>query len=284
MANKSYASLADFKARMPGPPPANYDAVFLQILQQASLSVDSVVHRHFETWEGVRYFDGADGNGLNADLIAIDDLLSASEIALDLDSSQSYASVLAATDYRLYANGMNLNGYPKVWLKATAMSHYPDLAPGIDGGIRITGVFGYGDGESATPYMDSGDGIQDNPLTSAARTLTVSNGNLFSPGMTLRVESEQIYVSWVGGASLTVVRGVNGTLPAVHAKNTPIYIYRYPEDVAEAVILQANRDWQRRLSPTQATIDNPITGSIPVFKGLDPDIAQKLNAYVIRYK
>ena len=60
-------------------------------------------------------------------------------------------------------------------------------------------------------------------------------------GHTLLVDSEQLFVRRYSGSTLTVDRGVNGTVAAAHAAGSAIDVYEYPGPVAEATIILAAR-------------------------------------------
>lgn len=79
--------------------------------------------------------------------------------------------------------------------------------------------------------------MQDNPLSSGATTLTVSDADgtdvdgvspRFQVGHLLRIESEYLRVIAVdtGTNQLTVQRGVHGTTAASHAQDTAIETYQ----------------------------------------------------------
>ena len=87
-------------------------------------------------------------------------------------------------------------------------------------------------------------------------------------GQTLLVDSEQLYVRGRSEDSLTVERGVNGTVPAAHEAGAPVWIYDYPAPVAGATLLQAVRLWR---APNRTA---PGTDG-----GLDPEARLLLSGY-----
>ena len=97
--------------------------------------------------------------------------------------------------------------------------------------------------------------------------VTVSDRAGIEAGDTLLVESEQMYVRSYNGATLTVVRGVNGTAAAAHDGGTPVEVFEYPGPVVEAVVLQASR-LQRR-----------SVGAAESGAGLDEDVRLMLGMY-----
>lgn len=251
-----------------------YDADLRRILENASIQIDDLCHRSFQPIEGIQYSDGQ-GSTL---MFKYFDILSLSAFKLDQDGSGNYATTITTDDYVMYP----LNHPAKTHCKISNRSSIGGFASNIKAGVKLTGVFGYGDGKSATPYYLSGDSLAAAITTTTATTLTVSTGTLFSAGNAIRVDSEQMYVKSVSSNTLTIDRGCNGTTAATHLISTTIYIYSYPGPIVEATLLLASRDWKRRESPTMATVGNYELGLIPVWKGLDPDMVKKIDRYIKR--
>lgn len=253
-------------------------SALLRMLETASETIDRICHRHFNTWEGIQYFDG-----VARVLVPDEDILSITEIDLDQDGSQTYSKTLATSDYLVYPlSGPQL--FPKYMIKLPINTSVGSLASSIPAGIKITGVFGYGNGLSATPYSDSGDSVQDNPMTISQSTLTVTNpgGNTFSPGQTLRIGSEQMYVTAVLGTTVNVVRGVNGTTATSHIKTTEIYIYQYPSPVVDETLLLATAIWKQRENPAAYMSGSTATGTYTITKDAEKLTADRLWSYIKR--
>jgi len=108
--------------------------------------------------------------------------------------------------------------------------------------LVIAGVWGWSQDTSPTTTTLS------SAITSTtATTVAVTSGAVFSPGNTLVVDSEQMYVSSISTNDLTVIRGVNGTTAAVHDNASTVARYIYPADVTMvaadiARILYRDRD------------------------------------------
>ena len=272
---KAYATLTQLKSFLTNTVTTN-DTDLLRYVEDASIQIDDICHRHFNTWEGVQYFDGA-ARTLNID----EDILSVTSIATDEDGSQTYSTTLLTSDYILYPiNGLPL--YPKYMVKLALNASVGSFASSILAGVKITGVFGYGNGLSAAPYADSG--LTGTAGTALTTTLTLSAEGTVQAGNTLRLDTEQMYVQAVsnnGTKTATVVRGVNGTVAATHS-TSEVYIYSYPGPVVESCLLQAARDFKRRESPVQATVGSAEMGIVPVNKGVDPDVTDKLKRYIKR--
>lgn len=250
----------------------NEDTELLELLNAASRAVDNYTRRWYYVKEETRYCDGSGSP------VFLDDILSVTTFKLDEDGDATYESSMASTDYHLYP----LNGFPKTWAKLSVDSDYGGFASGIVKGIEIVGTFGYGDGESATPYSDSGDDVESDPLTAAATTCTVNDGDHFAVGQTIRIESEQCYISGIATNTLTISRGANGTTAASHAQNTDIYIYQYPDPIVEATLIQSMRWWKRRESAFQDMVGSPEVGGLVAYKGMDADLELMVKPYIKR--
>lgn len=106
--------------------------------------------------------------------------------------------------------------------------------------ITVTGTWGWHD-DWANAWRVSGDTVQNNPLSSSAISMTVSDADgldaenntpRFQVGQLLKIEAEYVRVLAVNTATnvLTVLRGVNGTTAVSHALNTAVTIYQPAQD------------------------------------------------------
>ena len=118
-------------------------------------------------------------------------------------------------------------------------------------GVAISGIWGYGDvREDAGMRVAAGSavGIGDGTVTVAS--VSADAAIPLSAGHTVRIGDEQLYVTGAaageGATTLSVQRGVNGTDAAAHAAGAGLTVYRYPEAVAEACLLQAAVWWRER--------------------------------------
>lgn len=245
-----YALPSHFSGRLPA---AALDTpLLLQLIEMASREVDGLCKRSsegdlgFYVKHGARYFGGCSAYDL-----VVDDLLSISELATD-DGTETWPNVWAAEDYRLWP----WNSWPKMKIERTGNGDYDFLtnrsAPyyarnygersGRD--VRITGKFGYGDGRRQEPWNL----IPNVTITLAdasTTTATTSTNDAVEPGSTLLVENEQIYVSAVDSATLTVERAVNGTTAAAHAA-VAVSIAAYPNLVTMAVLNLVVDYWKHK--------------------------------------
>ena len=113
----------------------------------------------------------------------------------------------------------------------------------LEKAMKITGLWGYGDGQSATPYTASS--VTATVATTTGTTVTVSADDVIEAGHTILVESEQMFVTAVGTGSFTATRGVNGTTAATHTTKT-ISTYDYPAAIRRATLSEAASAYTQR--------------------------------------
>jgi hypothetical protein len=283
MAQKSYATfnqLTDAGYLGAGATLTSYQTTLQRMLENASEQMDHFCYRHFDTWEGIMYFDGT-GNLFAPN----EDILSISEIALDMDGSQDWATTLDSDEYFMYPLS-GANSYPKLYLKMSHLSSVGAFASGIKSGIKITGVFGHGDGYSATPYHDSGAVVNTGGITNSATTHALASGKgaLFSAGNTIRIDNEQFYITNVSTDTLTfqTPRGRNGTTAAAHLAAATIYIYDYPGPVTEATLLLATGWWKQRENPATYMSGDQMTGTYTITRDMEKIIVKRLDHHIKR--
>jgi len=260
-------------------------ARMLAVLEAVSRLIDAHTRRRFFVETATKYYDGTVGVGRVVDMYSerlteyesrlyVDDLLAVSSIAMDSDGDAAWEDVLAATDYVLYP----YNSYPKSRIDLDLRQG--DYSYWVRGqqAIKIVGQWGYGDGESASPYKAAGATIT--VATAGGTTLTASDGTKFAVGQTILMGAEQAYITAISGNNLTAVRGVNGTTAAVQAAATA-YVWCYPPMVQEAALIQAARIWKRKDTPLGVAGDVALGEmrmgiTIPT---LDPDVKKLLESF-----
>lgn len=208
----------------------------LDILVEASRRVDGVADRFFYSELGARIFDGKfTGDGVERSPIARDglelgcDLLSVTALEADEDGDGDWEEAWDEDEYRLEPH----QGFPKGRIRRMPWSAHS--WPGGHGALRITGVWGYGNGASASPWKLLG-GVVLEAVNDSSTAITVDSGaDLVEIGMTLQVEDEQIFVEAKDDDALTVIRGVNGTTAAAHGGGEDVFVAVYPAEVVSAV-------------------------------------------------
>jgi len=274
----SYASLTTLKseAYLQIPLVTSYDVELRQLLEHASRLIDKYCDRFFYCLETTvalpRYYEGAGGT-----LFLPDDILSITTLSTDEDGDGNFENTLTEnTDFFLYP----LNTFPKIRAEINPNGSYGGFASGTKRGVEIVGIFGHGDGKSATPYYLSNDTVQDaGGMTNVQTTVTVTAGTNFSEGQTIRIQFEQCYITSIAGNVLTIIRAINGTVAATHALAIPIYIYEYPMPIVQACLVTCMRAFKRSSSAFQDIVGSPETGQQMIYKGIDPDVKSIISMY-----
>lgn len=213
----------------------------LSMLESVSRRIDEACHRSkfgsgFGPRIGANLYDG-DGTNL---LLLSDDLQSASAFTVAAATASTPVSPVVTTDYFL----SNVEGYTgPPWRQVILHGRG---APTIFGPgfrtISITGTWGY-----SNVTLPTGTTVASGLAADAtATTFTTSASPALSPGMTLLIGTEQLYLYALSGITATVVRGVNGTTAAVHADASTIARYSYDSRVVETAKALFVRRWKSR--------------------------------------
>jgi hypothetical protein len=241
-------------------------------MEASSRAVDKYCHRWFYVLSATRYYAGA----ARTLFFQEDDILSITTLKTDEDGDGTFENTLTEnTDFFLYP----LNGFPKFRIEINPDGNYGGFGAGIKRGIEIVGLFGYGDGKSATPYADIDPKLY-TPVNATETELEFVGATL-EVGWTIILDSEQMYVTAGPSENIyTVKRAVNGTTGASHAAGVEAYVYDYPDEVREAVIMLTARLWKRRVSAYARVIATPELGQIEVYRGMDDDVKMLLQQYI----
>lgn len=186
-------------------------------IRSASAWIDRRAGWFIPTTE-TRRFDG-DGTGR----LRVDPLLAVTTLVDD-------ATTLTSTDYLLYPRGRHWENGPY-----TSIEIDPDSSHGFwsdeRDAIAITGRWGKYEESIVLSGVTVANTTQ---ITDSGTTLKVANGPAVSPGMVLKIESEQVLVTGISDLSAgeyVVKRGINGTTAAAHANGVAISRYVPPDDV-----------------------------------------------------
>lgn len=217
-------------------------ALKLAILESVSRRIDYVCHRSaFGSGFGPRiatnYYDG---DAVNV-LALRDDLLTVSAFTIYpvTASSTSYTPAVT-TDYYL-ANADGYTGPP--WRKIILHGRGTPLVFGD--GYRTTtvaGTWGYSDvtipnATTVSSGLSSG---------TTATSFTTSATPTISPGHTLIVGTEQLYLYALSSTTATVKRGQNGTTAATHVDTSAIAVQQYDSRVHDVALRLFMRRWKAR--------------------------------------
>jgi len=251
-----YVTYSDLKTYL-GITGTGDDALLKDCCERASRIWDTLTRRRFYELKATRYFDYQDDYKLHLH----DDLLSVTTL------TNGDGNTISSSDYYLYP----LNAYPKRWIEIDkAGGEFFTYSTTPQKAISVEGLWGYHD-DYDNAWLDSGDTVQDDPLSSSATTLNVSDGSNFKVQQVVKIGDEQLYITAISGNVLTVERGKNGTTAASHDQGTAIYIWAPPADVVHWVLRLAAWLYKAKDAPFMKTGFKDL-GIVEVPAALPPDI------------
>jgi len=138
--------------------------------------------------------------------------------SLEITSLTWVGTAFTSSDYR-YALPNSSPNHELVFNHQTTLAALDDFTDSVS----IVGTWGYHDNFAAM-WLDSGDTVQDNPLSASATSLTVVDADVFETYQLIRIESEYLFISSLNTTTnvLTVERGKNGSTAASHVTSTQI--------------------------------------------------------------
>ncbi len=247
---------------------AGNNARKLEMLDEVSRLIDTKAHRGsgFGPWVGTMQYDGdsRDVLWLRADLATL--------TSLTVRPSQAAASVTPVVETDFYLAG--LDGYNAPYRKLLLHGQGSPVTFGsAQRGIGVTGTWSY-------PYRTrlltatTAEVLDDTETSVDVTALTE-----LSPGMTILVGSEQMYVSGTTTGTpytLTVERGVNGTTAATHITASPITRYVYDPSVNSLALRLATKRWKARDAGADGSDGGGDVGVITPREGEDTIIRRML--------
>ena len=276
----SYATIGDIKGALVGNVTGTgNDARLRALLESVSRTVDAYCARHFHSLTATRYLSGTGSYRLWLPQ-GYPDLISVTSIKEDEDANATYETTWAAADYilgpydavptgRVYLPSTKPYGWIEVDQRSTgAKSAFATRQRAFE----LVGKWGY----SESSYIDAAT-ITVTTAATTAGTLSSDTGDV-SPGHTLLLGTEQVYVSARTTTALTLVRGVNGTTAAIQAGGTVINIIEYPEPVREAVLIETGLLLETR--GYRRAVGTPETGMVSAFgRTFSEETRRKLDPY-----
>lgn len=248
------------------------DALALRQLASVSRRVDDWCRRSafgsgFGPRLGTNRYDAAGGS----DLFFRDDLIeTTSVVSRALTAATDSVSPAADDDYYL----TNQQGTYEPGPFRRAVLHGQGTVAAFGRGYRVlswTGSWGY---EDRTLVLTAAlaAAVADAEITTVSVDALVE----FSPGQTLRIDDEQVYVEDVTESedemtppTITVVRGVNGTIAAAHADESAVELFRYDPRVVDATLRVFGRRWRARTSGADGSDGNGDIGMVTPREGED---------------
>ena len=250
-----------------------FDTRLREILESASRLIDRYCNRHFYVLVTTRKFDGA-----GATELPVPDLISVTSLKTDDNKDRTFETTWAATDYLLYpanADPTKEWGSPYTRVLVDTEAGSEDVFTRGRQTVQIDGKWGYRE-----VTEDSGTDINNAGGYSATDTsLVVDDGSKLAMAQTLLIGTEQLYVTDISTNTLTVTREVNGTTAASIADNADVNLYRYPDPVIHACLLQGSHLWHRKDAAFHPASSQAVSGRFGSFTRLDPDIMQLLSAF-----
>lgn len=228
-----YARLSHTKAAGAAARTSGDDPVWVRSLAAATAEIDSATGRSFSARLGTWYLDVRPpmaSNNWGTRLWMPFDVAEITTLKPLQSSPLTYGSALVEnTDY-LVVREAGQDNAPISYLERLSNAWTPGARS-----LQLVGVRGY-----SYEVEDTGQTVQDDPLSSSATTLALVATSDVSEGETLRLEDEQVQVSAVLDATtLGITRGMNGTTAAEHAQGVAVYRRRYPRDIEQAAIVRA---------------------------------------------
>lgn len=271
-----YASLAEGKQFLadegiPWGDGSTNDALALEQLVAASRRVDDACRRSafgsgFGPRLGTNRYDAEAGTALDLR----DDLLTTTSVVSRPTTGSTDTSAPAAdTDY--YAKNQFDTYEPGPYRRIEL--HGQGTVVRFGSGRRViewTGAWGYEDRRRTLTATASA------IATTSTTSVTVSAGAEFSPGQTLLIGTEQLYVEAVASTTLTVVRGVNGTTAATHSAAAAIELYRYDARASLATKRLFARWWRSRGTGGDGSDNGGDLGALPIRESEDTMLRRTL--------
>lgn len=206
---------------------SSMDETLIRFLESASRAIDQHTRRHFYPSHDSRYFDGPNGGDL-----LIPDVLSLSSFAADSENDGTWDGETWTEGTDFYLESLrDVSAYPKTCIRTTGRGSY-SFSRGHRR-YKATGLWGYGNGESATPW--SGLGVTATVADSTSTAVMISAPDVVAAGMLIRCGTEFMEVMSESGATVTVTRGVNGSTAAAHS-SADVYQVEYPRMITQCAV------------------------------------------------
>lgn len=267
-----------------------YDGLLMRLAMTLSRFVDQRCRRVFYPTYETRYFAGPKMAPRNE--LWVPDLLSVTTISISEDNGATYTD-LAATDWIDTVGGDYNDPRSATMVVLDANGDYTSWPSG-QRAVKIAGWWGYADNRDEA-WEDSGIDLAGN-YTAGAAALTVASASVLDAwevttalqaGRLIRVDDEVFEVTGITGGgsgsdSVRVVGARNGTTAAAHTTGDGILIWRAPEPVKQACIIQAVRQMERGLQGFGDSRSTPDLGQMFYLKELDPEAEALLRTGYMR--
>lgn len=248
---------------------ASDNAQILQAIEDASRWLDAATARKFYPEIATYSFDyqGADALSLGRfDLISL----------TTLTTNNGGTAIDSGNVFLTNDGDYNLTPYNQIAIDSGTSSEFTYTGT-AQKSQTVTGIFGFHDDYSnAYSNVNTLAGDQ----SDSATTATVSNGNLFSPGQTIRIGTEWQYISSIANNVLTVKRGMNGSTAAAHLTGVTVERYAPMVDVVRATLRLATWLYKQNASPMAYELQTGPDGTVII----PPEAPADVLAFVETYK
>jgi hypothetical protein len=214
----------------------------------------------------------------------LDDTLRVDQDLLAVEELTTANDTVTLTDYflmqgRLYGK----TPYDRIVLDQTADITTFSISDTFQRANKVDGIWGYHD-DYGNAWEDSADSVQDaSGINDTVTTITVADVDGAGPlGITprfkaqtmIRIESEYLFITATDTTlnTLTVIRGINGTTAAAHAKDVQIDNWKVQDDVFQIVQRLAAFLWAQKDSPFENIQINQQLGTITIPQNAPADV------------
>ena len=237
---------------------AGNNARKLEMLDEVSRLIDTRCRRGsgFGPWVGTKQYDG-DARAvlwLRADL--------ASLTTLTIRPSQGADAVTATVETDFYLAG--IGGYEVPYRKVVLHGQGSPVTFGT--GFRTITVTGSWSYPCRTRLLTA---TLSEALDTSETGVDISAATEFSAGMTILVDTEQMYITSIATTTLTVERGVNGTTAAAHNTASAVTRYVYDPSVNTCALRLAEKRWKARDAGADGTDGGGDVGTVAPREGED---------------
>lgn len=233
---------------------------------QASQLLSRLCDRRFDERIETRYYTARSrerGGALDGQTLVLDDDLRAITTLTNGDSS-----TIAASAYLLLPRSEDAK--TAVFLTHDGNAYWRFTNDAVEA-IAVLGTWGYGGAWVDTSTTLNG------ALTDSATSATVNDGTQIEVGMTLKINSEYMFVDAIATHVLTVQRGVNGSTAASHSDTDGVEYWRADAQVRGLVSRLVRWAVEQDKSPLagQATVGE-FTFPVDVTK-IPRDVAEAIS-------
>ncbi len=276
-----YGLMADLKLLIPDYSGTGDDGVMRSICTAASRWLDAKTHRWFYPLIQTRYYDHPE----DATRLKVDkDLLAVSEFT----TQNGEVEVTADQYFLMCADSYNLTPYDRIVLKTNSDRTQLIYTGTLQKANAVTGTWGYHE-DWGNAWQSSNDTILNaTGITTSGTSITVADGDgadifgvtpRFKIGQTFKADDEFMDLTGISGETLTVIRAVNGSTAATHAKDVMLYVYRPMKDIEDAALALAKWFWSRRESKSFARIIVPAPGVVDIPPGVPLEMVMAIGRY-----